>query len=618
MEKSQNRKPFQALRDLFHPVDLTHGTCWRTILQFSLPVILSYLLQQVYTISDAAIVGQTLTAQEVAGVNDTSSLVFIFLQFAFGVSAGFCVITSCCVGCRDQAGVRRSMAAQLVLSAGLTVLLTALALVLLNPMLAWINVTPENPEVYRAAYTYCGIIFAGIGAQLFYNFICSFLRSMGDSVTPLLFLLGSTVLNVALDLLFILVLHWGVAGAAGATVTAQLISTVACFAYAFSKYPDLRLHKEDWRITGLDLKRHIVQGVPLGLQFSVLAIGIIVMQSVVVKFDMIDGQMVSHAAQNGFGAANKLNSLIMTPVNGLGTAMTSFTAQNLGAGYTHRIRKGILQGLVMAAIIGVCSVGLGLLLTIDGAYLHIFLSADKVTADTIRFGNHFLYVDFSMYLLLCFLFVIRNCVQGIQRAPFVLWAGASELIARVAICLTLPALLSGGVVSAQSPELAFYALCAADPLAWLAADLALQCCVLQEYDAHELPISLWRRGAAFVGKIIYGRRFPPPLVQRRPQAARHQTPVARAASCRLARALGRVRGRGASGPPSGGRGQPKENHGRAPDRGPPPPRRRAAGGAPAGGGRVRRRRGTDAGKAANPTPRRPQPATGPQIGRAHV
>lgn len=107
MEKSQNRKPFQALRDLFHPVDLTHGTCWRTILQFSLPVILSYLLQQVYTISDAAIVGQTLTAQEVAGVNDTTSLVFIFLQFAFGVSAGFCVITSCCVGGPGRRALQR-------------------------------------------------------------------------------------------------------------------------------------------------------------------------------------------------------------------------------------------------------------------------------------------------------------------------------------------------------------------------------------------------------------------------------------------------------------------------------------------------------------------------------
>ena len=182
-------------KSLFGPMDLTRGTCWKTILIFSLPVILSYLLQQVYSISDAAIVGQTLTAQEVAGVNDTSSLVFIFLQFAFGVSAGFCVVTSCQVGARNQAGVRRSLATQIVLSAVLTVLLTALALALLNPMLAWINVTPDNAEVYRAAYTYCFIIFAGIGAQLFYNFICAFLRSMGDSLTPLLFLLGMAWFN---------------------------------------------------------------------------------------------------------------------------------------------------------------------------------------------------------------------------------------------------------------------------------------------------------------------------------------------------------------------------------------------------------------------------------------
>ena len=473
MEKSQNRKPFQALRDLFHPVDLTHGTCWRTILQFSLPVILSYLLQQVYTISDAAIVGQTLTAQEVAGVNDTASLVFIFLQFAFGVSAGFCVITSCCVGCRDQAGVRRSMAAQLVLSAGLTVLLTALALVLLNPMLAWINVTPENPEVYRAAYTYCGIIFAGIGAQLFYNFICSFLRSMGDSVTPLLFLLGSTVLNVALDLLFILVLRWGVAGAAGATVTAQLISTVACFAYAFSKYPDLRLHKEDWRITGLDLKRHIVQGVPLGLQFSVLAIGIIVMQSVVVKFDILEGEMISNAAQNGFGAANRLFNLVATPMNALGGAMTSFTAQNLGAGQYDRIRRGTLQALGMVSILAILAAGTGLLLTRGDFCYHVFLSADKVTPDAVRYGNSLLYVDFSMYLFLGFVFVVRNCVQGIGRSGFVLGAGAAELVARITVCLVLPGLFAGGAVSADAPAMAFYALCAADPMAWIAADTVL-------------------------------------------------------------------------------------------------------------------------------------------------
>ena len=154
-------------------------------------IIVSYLLQQVYSISDAAIVGQTLTASEVAGVNDTTSLAMIFLQFAFGASAGFCTVTSCFVGARDSAGVRRSMATQIVLSAGLTAVLTALALALLDPMLAWINVTPTSGEVYRAAYTYCAILFGGIGAQLFYNFICSFLRSMGDSATPLAFLLFS-------------------------------------------------------------------------------------------------------------------------------------------------------------------------------------------------------------------------------------------------------------------------------------------------------------------------------------------------------------------------------------------------------------------------------------------
>ena len=454
-------------------MDLTQGVCWRTILSFSLPVILSYLLQQVYSISDAAIVGQTLTAQEVAGVNDTNALVFIFLQFAFGVSAGFCVITSYYVGMRDDWGVRRSLATQILLSAVLTVVLTALALALLNPMLAWINVTPDNAEVYHAAYTYCFIIFAGIGAQQFYNFICSFLRSMGDSITPLLFLLFSTVLNVGLDLLFILSFRWGVAGAAIATVSAQLISTVGCFIYAFTRYPQLRLHRADWRVTWYDIRRHLARGVPLGLQFSVLAIGIIVMQGGVVQFDMRDGVMVSNAAQNGFGAANKLCNLVATPMNALGTAMTSFTAQNLGAGHYDRIKKGSLQALVMGFLLAALAAGIGLLLSRGGLFYHVFLSADKVTADTIRYGNTLLYVDFAMYLFLAFIFVIRNCVQGIGRSAFVLGAGAAELVARIAVCLLLPAAVAGGTVSADAPALAFYALCAADPMAWIAADAVL-------------------------------------------------------------------------------------------------------------------------------------------------
>ena len=391
-----------------------------------------------------------------AGVNDTSSLVFIFLQFAFGVSAGFCVVTSCHVGAQDDRGVRRSLTTQIVLSAVLTVVLTALALALLNPMLAWINVTPADPEVYHAAYTYCFIIFVGIGAQMFYNFICSFLRSMGDSVTPL-----------------ILKFHWGVAGAAAATVSAQLISTVGCFCYAFAHYPNIRLKKEDWHITMHDVRRHVSRGIPLGLQFSVLAVGIIVMQGGVVQFDMLDGRMVSNAAQNGFGAANKLNSLVMTPMNALGTAMTSFTAQNLGAGRYDRIKKGTLQAMVLMGVIMALAVSIGMLLTIDQLYLHVFLSADKVTEETIRFGNSFLYVDFALYPFLGGIFLFRNCAQGIGQSPFVLGAGAAELLARIAVCSLLPAAVAGGAVSTQAPALAFYALCAADPMAWIAADAVL-------------------------------------------------------------------------------------------------------------------------------------------------
>ena len=458
---------------LFQPIDLTEGTCWKTIFLFSIPIIISYLLQQIYTISDAAIVGQTLAADEVAGVNDTSPIAFIFLQFAFGVSAGFCAVTARSVGAHDEAAVRRSLATQIVLSAALTVALTALALVLLNPMLAWINLTPASGEVYRAAFTYCAIIFAGIGAQLFYNFICSFLRSLGDSVTPLLFLLFSTALNVGLDLLFIVTFHWGVAGAAIATVLAQLLSTISCFCYAFARYPKLRLHREDWAITRHDIGQHALQGIPLGLQFSVLAIGIIVVQSVVVKFDILDGQMVSNAAQNGFGAANKFTGSLMTLLNGLGTAMTSFVAQNLGAGNFERIRKGARQALVMFAIATAISAALGFLSTIGNFYLHLFLSADKVTADTIRFGNGYMRVDMSLMLLLGGVFLLRNCVQGIGKPQFILGGGIAELVARVLVCLLLPAAVAGGEVSAAAPHAAYLALCLADPMAWFAADLVM-------------------------------------------------------------------------------------------------------------------------------------------------
>lgn len=462
-------------KKLSSPVDLRRGKEWMVITLFSLPIVFSYLLQQVYTISDAAICGQTLSADEVAGVNDVAPLIFIFLQFAFGCTAGFGVITSERVGESDDAGVRRSFAAQILLGAAITVVLTALSLVCLKPMLAWINVTPANPEVYEAAHTYCLIIFSGIFAQMFYNFICSVLRSVGDSVTPLVFLFLSTLLNVGLDLLFILVFRWGVVGAAAATVAAQALSTVACFIYTFARYENLRLRREDFRMNGKEIKDHLVQGIPLGLQFSVLAVGIIVMQGELVRFDLSpEGQMVqSNPAQNGYGAACKLGNLLMSPMNALGTGVVSFNAQNYGAGELDRVRRGTVQATFLGLILFVVLAGAGLLLTIGGAYQYLFLSADKVTEQSVRFGNGYLYVALSFYFLLAVLFIWRSAAQGIGQSGFTLLAGTAELVARVLVCLLLPAAVNGGPIDSEASAAAYYALCFADPIAWLGSVLAL-------------------------------------------------------------------------------------------------------------------------------------------------
>ena len=218
---------------LSQPMDLTLGTPWKVILKYSAPIIISYLLQQIYVLTDAIICGQVLSSPEVAGVNDTFPLTFIFLQFAFGCTAGFSVITAKFVGQNDPAGVRKSFAAQIYLSVGISALLTVISIVLLPWLLGIINVTEANKEVYDAAYSYCFVIFIGIIAQMGYNFICGILRAYGDSVTPLIFLVISTALNVVLDIVLLSVFKMGPSGAAIATVLAQFISVIACSAYTF-------------------------------------------------------------------------------------------------------------------------------------------------------------------------------------------------------------------------------------------------------------------------------------------------------------------------------------------------------------------------------------------------
>lgn len=468
----------QLVKKLFEPLDLSKGSIWKVILWFSVPILLSYLFQQVYTIADAAICGQFLNSNQVAGVNNTGNIVFIVLQFAFGCTAGFSVVTANRIGKKDMAGVKQSLAVQILLCLLISVILTIVACLCVNPLLALIGLKPsENPvqnEIYQSAYRYVFIIFIGTAAQIYYNLICSFLRSIGDSLTPLLFLIFSTLLNIVLDLLFIAGWKMGVEGAAIATVIAQAVSAVPCFVYTFYRYKEYRLGLNDFSWQTKAVLKHLKLGLPLAFQFSILAIGLIVVQAVIVQFDTsLSGEVVVSYAQNGFGAATKLNNFLMCPFNALGTAMLSFCGQNAGANQTKRIKKGVTQALLIVLVEYVVFAGVGLLLTLNGFYLYIFYSPDKINAQTIHYGNIYLYCDLGLYFILGFLFVFRNALQGVGRALFPFLAGIGELVGRIAVCLILPTAINGGPISTEAKPEALIGLAFADPLAWLFAVLLM-------------------------------------------------------------------------------------------------------------------------------------------------
>ncbi len=464
----------QRIKKLFDPVELTSGSIYKSLIAFLIPIVLSMLFQQLYTLTDALIVGQTLSEEEVAGVNSSSPLVFIVLQFGMGCTAGFSVVISEKIGMKDIDAVKKSFFVQIVLSIAISALLTLIGIFLIPTMLSWLGINPSTSDLamqkeYDAAYTYLLFIYAGIIFQLFYNLIVSVLRALGDSFTPFLFLVGSTILNVGLDLLFIMAFNWGVAGSAIATVISQGVAALGALIYGYKKYSCLQIRKEDFKAPLKLYGKHLYNGLPMGFQFSVLEIGIIVMQAAVIAFDFTpSGLMVSGLpAQMGYGTACKIFGLLMTFLNGLGTAVLSFVSQNIGAGKYKRVRQGIKASLIIGVVLWLFILAIGLLLTINGSYEYLFLSKEKVTSESIRYGNTYLYVSVPMMIILMVLFVERNALQGLQKPLWPFLSGVGELVARTLVCLYLPALVNGGPINSEASTFAFIAVSSADPAAWI-------------------------------------------------------------------------------------------------------------------------------------------------------
>lgn len=466
-----------GLKKLFAPIDLTKGSVYKAILIFMIPIVISYFFQQIYTLTDAVICGQNLTPSEVNGVNDVGSLTFIVLQFAFGCAAGFSVASSEKEGQKDKRGVRQSFFVQVVLSLAISIVLTLAACLLVDPLLSLVGLRAGDGGVtYEAAKTYIFIIFLGTICQVAYNQICSLLRSIGDSLTPLLFLIGSTILNIGLDLLLIVVIPWGAAGAAIATITAQGISAILCYVYTFVKYPWLRFKKEDLNIPAKEYGYHLKLGLPLAFQFSILAIGLITLQATIVKFDTTPDGIVLAAgsAELAYGAVNKLSNFMMCPLNALGTAILSYEGQNKGAGKDERVKKGFKAAVLIMLAIYLAILTVTLLLLIDDAFLKLFYSASSIDEYTAYLGRINLLMNIPFFPLVGMVYVFRGTLQGVGKPLWPFLAGCAELAARTLLCLFGPYFF----VSVISTEIDLYAnpwpfviTCLADAFAWLMADL---------------------------------------------------------------------------------------------------------------------------------------------------
>ena len=422
--------------------DLTKGTPWKVIAGFSLPVIGGNLFQLFYTLADSIIVGRTLGADALAAVGATATIVYFVLCFIQGLTGGCGILLGQAFGAGNEKQVRESVSASVWISALFTIVLTVLCCSMVHPILRMLN-TPV--DIYDRTYTYLFIIFLGNGATVFYNMISNILRALGDSRTPLYFLIFSSLLNVVLDVVFIVPFGMDVAGAAWATVLAQAISAALCIVFALKRFTILHLSAREWRFSAEAAWRHLKVGFPMGFQMSVMCIGQLAMQAVV--------NALGTAAVAGYTAASKADQVSVLINNAMMTAISNYVAQNYGAGKRGRIRAGVRACLIQTQTLNLLMC-IGILL-LRHPIVRLFLSAP--TAEIYHYSDGYLNWVAPFYLLLGFLAVYRTAVQSMQngKAPFA--ACMIELVMRLLATVWL------------SQIIGYTAVCIASPLAWFGA-----------------------------------------------------------------------------------------------------------------------------------------------------
>lgn len=426
--------------------DMTKGSPMRLILGFAVPLLFGLLFQQFYSMVDTIIVGHYLGVEALAAVGATGSVNFLIIGFCMGVCNGFAIPIAQEFGAGHEENMRRFIGNCVRLSVIFAVVITIAVVVLCRPILQAMR-TPDN--IIDGSYTYIVVIFAGIPVTFLYNMTAAVIRSLGDSRTPVIFLIMSAVLNIFLDLICILVFHMGISGAAVATVVSQAAAGLCCLIYMKKKFAILELSGEEWRWNRNYVLKLCNMGIPMGLQYSLTAIGSVILQSAV--------NGIGSDAVAAVTAGSKLSMLMVCPFDAMGSTMATYGGQNMGAGHLERIDKGLKSCTILGLVYSLAAVGI-----VYGAgrsLLLLFLDASESEI----LGNALYYITRNMwfYFPLAIVNIVRFLIQGMGFSRLAVFAGAFEMLARG---------LAGFILV---PVFGFPAVCFANPLAWIFADLFL-------------------------------------------------------------------------------------------------------------------------------------------------
>jgi putative MATE family efflux protein len=418
----------------------------KVIFLYTIPLLLGNFFQQFYSFIDTLIVGKTISVNALASVGATGGLTGLIIGFAQGMTSGLTILTAQKHGAHDEQGVRQSFASGIIISFWITIIFTLLALALAYPLL----VAMQTPKVLiRDSFIFLEIIFAGIFSFVGFDFLGNTMRALGDSRVPLFFLIISTVLNILLELVFILYLHMGVAGAGLATVVAQTITFIILYFYIRHHIPYLILTRKDFKIDKAEIKELLHISLPMGFQSSIIAIGSIILQ---VMLNTLGANAVA-----AYTVAGRVEQIATLPAFSFGLALVNYTAQNLGAKKFQRILRGVRDGIIISVssslVIG------GLLIVFGRAISHLFMNGAQDAV--LNLVQIYYYFNGSTYFILSILFIVRYTLQGLgnQKAPTI--AGIAELLMRV----------FAGVVLVHF--FGFYGAAMANPLAWSGSVLVL-------------------------------------------------------------------------------------------------------------------------------------------------